>query len=77
MNKLLPILLVVGLAIIPELSFAYDRDSYEGYSSRTGGGGGISLGVIIMFLAFLFAYIMSPKEYNGGLLIIIGMIAYI
>ena len=81
MNKLLPILLVVGLAIIPELSFTYDRDSYEGFSSRTGGSGGASFIGIIIFIIFLVAYIMNPKEYEGFTVILqfmaIALIIYL
>ena len=60
MNKLLPILLIVCLAIIPELCFAYDRDSYEGYIPRSGGSGksswiGGALSAIIFFLAWAYA----------------------
>ena len=74
MNKILPIIVVV-VFFFPELSFAvpYERDAWEPRS----GGGGFSLGGIIMLLAFLVAYIMSPKEYEGFtfLLQIIAVVA--
>ena len=63
MNKLLPILLVVGLAIIPELSFANDMHT------RTGSTGGSFIGTIILIVAGFFAVLnmltKPPQEWDG------------
>ena len=61
LNKLLPILLVFAISLFPEIIFA--RDSYDAYSSRTGGGGGFSdiLTWVILFFVFIFAIDKNPE----------------
>jgi len=53
MNKILPIILVVVLFFFPELLLSYERDAWEGGSSRLGGGSGIGGFLIVPIMAFV------------------------
>lgn len=64
MNKLLPLLLVAAFILIPDLSFAYDRDSYESYIPRSGGGSGNS-GIFGTIFGFVFIIIISYLFLSG------------
>ena len=58
MNKILPIILVVVLFFFPELLLSYERDAWEGGSSRLGGGGGSGIGGFLTVLLFLFGIVL-------------------
>ena len=78
MNKILPIILVVGLCIIPELSFPNDMHT------RTGSSGGrlpdilvniISLGIFFAILGKVWVEV-AEHDGTGGWITLIGLIIF-